>query len=242
MRMFALLLAALMLVAPAQAAKRMALVIGNGAYQDLMPLPNAAKDAEAVATMFTDMGFFVSLGLDLYEADMRKTIDDFAIAAQGAEIIAVYYAGHGSMANGEDFLLPVGFNTEKKAAALANAIGFGDVMLRLTGGREKVIAFIDTNRTSAVEGTSPNGNAGFAPQAGGQQILLSFSTAPGGIALDGQGEHSPYTTALLKHLPVKKQDVEKSVKLMRLDVHEATDGRQIPFDFSNLKKPLVLKP
>ena len=98
--------AALTVCDVALAENRLALVIGNSAYQSAPPLTNPGNDAKAVAELLIGAGFDVVPAADLTQGEMRRTIGDFAarVAAKGQDtIVVVYYAGHGVQVGGEEF-------------------------------------------------------------------------------------------------------------------------------------------
>jgi uncharacterized caspase-like protein len=239
MRIFALVVFLLFTVVPASAAQRIALVIGNSAYAHATVLKNPANDANAMAKMLMDMNFIVSLGLDLDEAEMRKHVADFVDAAAGAELVVFFYAGHGTMANGNDMLLPTDFDPARKADALPTALPVTEVVRAFEATGAAVLAFVDTNRTNYFA-SDLSGVTALQGSGRGRGTLLAFSTAPGSSAQDGTGEHSPFAEALLKHLPKPGMTVEKAMKLVRRDVFTATKGKQAPFDSSSLQSDVVL--
>jgi uncharacterized caspase-like protein len=80
---------------PATAEKRVALVIGNAAYQHVPPLRNPSNDATDIAAKLRGLGFDVVEGIDLQKRDMEKRVRAFAEALNGADVGLFYYAGHG---------------------------------------------------------------------------------------------------------------------------------------------------
>ncbi|HWV43942.1 caspase family protein, partial [Pseudorhodoplanes sp.] len=98
--------AMLLSAAPAQA-KRVALVIGNGAYKSVAPLDNPGNDAADVSAAFDRLGFEVLKVNDGTFDAMRRGLLDFARRARGSEIAIVFYAGHGMEVGGENYLVPV---------------------------------------------------------------------------------------------------------------------------------------
>jgi uncharacterized caspase-like protein len=103
-------LAAALLLAcqPAWAAKRVALVLGNSAYQNVARLPKPVNDAAAMAATLKDAGFdVVDSRHDLMAAETRRALRDFADRARDADIAVVYYAGHGIEVDGTNSLIPV---------------------------------------------------------------------------------------------------------------------------------------
>ena len=110
---------------------RLALVIGNSAYQSAPALPNPVNDAKAVTELLQSAGFEVLPGSDLTQSDMRRSIGDFAdeVASKGPDTVAVvYYAGHGLKVGGENYLVPVDANIKSEAEVALNAIRFDDLM------------------------------------------------------------------------------------------------------------------
>src|SRR5579871_6522130 len=91
----------------ARADKRVAFVVGNGAYRNVATLPNPPVDAAAMAAMLRNLGFDVVEGINLARDDMTKKLLDFGQRAQGADVALFYYAGHGIAVSGVNYLLPV---------------------------------------------------------------------------------------------------------------------------------------
>lgn len=241
MRIVLFVLLAFLSASSGWAGQRLALVFGNADYTHLNKLVNADDDANAVASLFGELGFQVSAGIDVNEAEFRKQVADFAVAAKGADVVALFYAGHGTSANDDLYLLPTDFNLEPREKALATALTVNGIIRTLQSTGATVLAFVDTNRSPFGEGNAPAGVAGQPSNVRDAGTFMSFSTSPGGIALDGKGKHSPYTEALLKHLPTPGIDIEKLASRIRNDVYSATDGQQSPFENSTLRKALVLK-
>src|SRR5271154_4520681 len=94
-------------VGAAYADKRVALVIGNGAYQNVPVLMNPKNDAQDVGKALRDLGFFTIVATDLDRAGMNDALDRFSRTVGGADIALVYYSGHGMQFAGKNFLLPV---------------------------------------------------------------------------------------------------------------------------------------
>jgi hypothetical protein len=85
-------------VAPSHADKRVALVVGNGAYQNLRQLPNPPNNARDLAAVLTSLGFDVDLGIDLRLPEMQRKVTEFARRARGADVALAFFAGHGVQA------------------------------------------------------------------------------------------------------------------------------------------------
>src|SRR5665647_1121814 len=108
LRQFLLAAALLLGCQPALAEKRVALVLGNSAYQNVAPLPNPSNDGAVIAATLKEAGFdIVDSRHDLSAAETRRALRDFADRARDADIALVYYAGHGMEVDGTNYLIPV---------------------------------------------------------------------------------------------------------------------------------------
>jgi hypothetical protein len=91
----------------ALADKRVAFVVGNGAYKNVTPLPNPAIDARSMAALLRNVGFDVVEGTNLTHDKMTEKLLDFGKRAEGADVALFFYAGHGIAVNGTNYLLPI---------------------------------------------------------------------------------------------------------------------------------------
>jgi hypothetical protein len=237
----ALLLAASRMADPAFAqAKRVALVIGNSAYKHTTRLTNPKNDANDVAAKLKALGFGVVEGIDLDKAATDRTILAFAEKLTGAEVGLFFYAGHGMQVGGQNYLVP----TDAKLAT-ASAIDFEMVRLDLvqrTMEREAStnIIIIDAcrdnplsrNLARALGTRSTQVGHGLASAESGEGSLISFSTQPGNVALDGDGRNSPFAEALLKHMGAPGEDLSTILINVRNDVMRATARKQVPWEHS----------
>src|SRR5271154_2814856 len=95
------------LVAPVQAARRLALVIGNDSYQNVQQLKNARSDARAIAAELKSVGFDVTLKTDLTQKLMKSALRDFKAQVQGGDEVGFYFSGHGVPFGGANYLIPI---------------------------------------------------------------------------------------------------------------------------------------
>jgi tetratricopeptide (TPR) repeat protein len=236
--------------APATLGRRIALVIGNGAYAHAPQLVNPAKDAHVIARNLRDMGFEVSDGIDLDRAAMTGLIADFLRAAATANTAVLFYAGHGIQIDGENFLLPIDVefngvsdltsemtNVSTILAGLDDRIRANIVFLDACRGNpiaQKVVQSTDASRAVRVPAglASPSSLGKGATTGAG--TLLAFSTAPGQIALDGDGANSPFSLALARHLGTPGLEVQQMLTRVRAEVVSATHGKQVPWSNSSL--------
>jgi len=243
-RLFLALLAiiAVQLVSPlaAHAQNRVALVIGQSAYQKVVQLPNTANDATQMTKLLTQAGFSVMTANDLSQTAMRQAIAEFAakVAQSGPQTIAaVFYAGHGLQIDGENFLVPVDIDPQRESDIPLEAVRLNDLMNTLgalpTAMRIYMLDACRNNPFPSVAGTAGKGLAMVDTRAGAQGSFISFSTSPGAEAEDGTGADSPYTTALLQ-VAHEAVPIEEAFKRVRVSVARETDGRQIPWESSSL--------
>src|SRR6516164_7563368 len=101
------LICLLFTAASALADKRVAFVVGNGAYKNVAQLPNPPIDAKAMAGVLRNVGFEVVEGINLTRDKMTEKLLEFGKRAQGADIAVFYYAGHGIAISGTTYLLPI---------------------------------------------------------------------------------------------------------------------------------------
>ncbi|WP_437182551.1 caspase family protein [Rhodoplanes tepidamans] len=239
-------LGALGAFASAQAEPRMALVIGNSAYQAVTELPNPANDAKAMAELLSAAGFEVTTAPDLGQAEMRKAIGDFAakVAERGPDTVSlVFYAGHGLQVDGENFLVPVDARIAREADVPLQTVRLADVMNALAAVPSKTrIVILDACRNNPFSEINKVVGRGLAIVDAPSGSIVSYSTAPGSEAEDGEGSNSPYTRALLGVAREPGMPIEQAFKRVRYAVHQVTAGRQTPWESSSLTADFAFFP
>jgi uncharacterized caspase-like protein len=225
----------------ASSESRVALVIGQSAYRAVPALPNAGNDARRMAELLGSAGFAVTSAPDLSQNDMRQAISDFAtkVNASGPDTVAlVFYAGHGLQIDGENYLVPVDLDPKREADVPLQAVRLNDLMNTLGALPTKMrIVMLDACRNNpfpALSGTTGHGLALVDTKAGASGTFISYSTSPGAEAEDGNGDDSPYTTAVLSVTKEPNLPIEEAFKRIRVAVNQATEGRQIPWESSSL--------
>ena len=227
-----------MSVGQALAENRIALVIGNSSYTSVTALPNPANDAKAMTNFLNSAGFQVVQAPDLTQSDMRRTIADFAktVTEKGPDTVAlVFYAGHGLQVDGENFLVPVDARIEREADVPLQAMRLADLMNALSAVPSKSrIVILDACRNNPFSAINKTAGRGLAIVDAPNGSIVSYSTAPGTEALDGDGQNSPYTTALMKIGHEPGLQIEQLLKRVRLDVSNTTARQQFPWESSSL--------
>jgi hypothetical protein len=217
--------------------QRIALVIGNSNYQNVAQLPNPANDAKSIAQLLNAAGFEVISATDLSHNQMIQVMQDFSgkIAGRGPNTVAmVYYAGHGVQLAGENYLVPVDARISSEPDLIDGSVRLVDVMATLEAIPSRMrIVILDACRNNPFPSLNDAGR-GLAIVDAPNGSIVGYSTAPGTEALDGVGNHSPYTNAFLRLAHEKNLPIEQLFKRIRLDVNNSTEGRQTPWESSSL--------
>jgi len=225
--------------------KRVALVMGNSAYEHAPLLPNPKNDAARLTETLERLGFSVVVGLDQGKMAMESTIRDYVRAIRDADVALFFYAGHAMQMGGKNFLIPIDARLEDATAVDFETIELGTILNYMNAPGRLSIALLDACRDNPLArrfrglGTSRSAYVGrglAAPEAGGGNILIGYATAPGEVALDGEGNNSPFTTALLKHIETPGLEIEIMMKRVKADVYASTGGTQSPWHNSALRR------
>ena len=239
--------------AQAEKERRAALVIGNSAYRNSTPLPNPLKDARAVADALKRLGFAVTDGYDLTNAEMVQKLRAFGRSAEGASVALVFYAGHGLQVAGRNYLLPVDAALEREQDLRYEAVALDTILDEAQPAKRLRIVILDACRDNpfavrmarALGATrSASVGRGLAQVADIQtDTLIAYATAADAVAEDGTGGNSPYTAALLEQLDKPGLEINLLFGRVRDSVFKATSGRQRPFTYGSLGgEPFYLVP
>ena len=232
------------------AAKRVALVIGNGAYTNAPALANPKNDAQDMAAALKALGFTVILGADLDKRAMDSRILEFARALSGADAGVFHYSGHGLQVAGVNYLVPVDASLESAAALDFEAVRLDLVQRTMEREAKTNILFLDACRNNPLSrnlaralGTrSAEIGRGLAAAQSGVGTLVSFSTQPGNVALDGSGRNSPYSGPLAKAIGTPGEDILSILTAVRNEVLTATGEKQVPWENHALRARFYFNP
>ena len=220
---------------PAAADRRVALVIGNGAYLHAPHLPNPPHDAEDVAAALKRTGFETIVGLDLDKNKMEDAAIRFARAARNADVAIFYYSGHALQYAGVNYLIPIDAELADEAD-LRRATRVDDILEDLRQAKNLRILVLDSCRDNPLAdqlkrsiGTTRSATIqrGLAKIESPDGTIISYSTQAGRTAADGDGRNSPYTTAFLKHIE-EKEDISTVFHHISADVYSVSGGGQVP--------------
>jgi len=247
-------LEALMGTAPSPAAKgttstppspagprKVALIVGNGAYKNVAALDNPPRDAKLIASTFRELGFAtVTLAPDLSRDKFFAALHEFGLEAEKADWAVVYYAGHGMEIGGVNYLIPVDARLKADSDAETQAVALEQVIAAVAGARKLRLVMLDACRDNPFEKTMQRTialklvNRGFSniePEAG---FMVVYAAKHGETALDGDSVNSPFATVLARVIREPKIEVRKLFDIVRDDVWKATNRTQQPFTYGSL--------
>ncbi|QOG18003.1 Caspase domain-containing protein [Bradyrhizobium arachidis] len=233
-------------LAEAADGRRVALVIGNGAYRNVPALLNPPNDASDVAAALKRLGFAVSLATNASFDAMRRGLIALGREAVGAEMAAVYFAGHGMEINGENWLIPVDAELKRDTDAANEAINLQSVMLQVSSTTSLGLVILDAcrnnpfaakmSRSIATRAASTSGLGRIEPVG---NVLVAYAARDGTTALDGDARNSPFAAALLRNIEVPGVEVTFMFRNVRDDVMEATRNEQQPFVYGSLSRKAI---
>jgi hypothetical protein len=220
---------------PTNSEKRVALVIGNGAYTE-SPLKNPPNDARAMASTLQELGFNVISRIDANQKEMKRAIREFGQAIKGGGVSLFYYAGHGIQSGGENYLIPIGSDIQKEQDIDIEAIRVQSVLAEMdVAGDRMNIVVLDACRNNPFSGSFRSMSRGLTQLLAPAGTYIAFATAPGSIAADGDGANGIYTQALLQEIKQPGQQLEEVFKNVLSTVKKQTNGRQIPWTSSSVE-------
>jgi uncharacterized caspase-like protein len=221
-----------------QSSRRVALVIGNGAYQNIRTLKNPANDAADVAAALQELGFELvggGAGVNLTQAQMRQRIREFGQKLRGGGVGVFYYAGHGVQLNGKNYLIPVEIDVASEADLEDAAVDIQYMLNQLRDSDNGLnIVILDACRNNPFEGRVRDARDGLAEVRAATGTLIAYATAPGSVASDGTGRNGAYTEALLKQLKQPGVEVLEMFRQVREAVYQTSGKKQVPWTNDSL--------
>jgi hypothetical protein len=247
--LLALCLFAGAVVPAAHTEKRVALVIGNSAYENTTELKNPRNDAADMAAVLRRLGFEVFDGIDLNKRSMERTIRQFGIKLANADLALFFYAGHGVAIGGQNYLIPTDARLASEGDADFEALPLSLVLKQMEREAKTSIVLLDACRDNPLArnlartmGTRSSAvGQGLVEVKTGVGTLIGFSTQPGNVATDGAGRNSPYAEALLRFIEQPGKDVSGLLISVRNRVLKETEGRQVPWEHTSLTGQVYLR-
>jgi len=236
----------------AEAANRVALVIGMSKYQTIPTLANAVNDATAIAEKLKSLGFEVDRAIDLPLKDLIHTVSAFSFKSETSDIALIYFAGHGVELNGQNFLIPVDVKITKPSDVGAQAITLKQLLAAVENARKLRIVILDSCRNNpfadwpvqevAKAGTEDFDSTetrslrkqGLAEPSVDKGTLVVYAAKDGEVALDGEDGHSPFAKALIGQLPARNIEIGMMFRQVRDAVLRETKNKQEPHFYGSL--------
>lgn len=227
------------------AASRVALVIGNGAYQNVPLLPNPVNDAMDLTASLTRLGFSVKMLANTKYDEMRRALVEFGEQARGAEIALVFFAGHGIQMGGENWLIPIDARLATDLNVANETIGLQSLTRAVSNTSKLGLVILDACRTNPFLPKMQTTNVSRAVERGfsrvepSDNVLIAYSARDGTIAADGSGRNSPFTQSLLKNIETPGLEISFLFRRVRDDVMRATKREQQPFVYGSLSNESI---
>ena len=226
----------------ALADRRIALVIGNGKYENAGVLANPTNDADAVADLFTKAGFdSVDRRRDLGVVEFKRAVREFVDRAASADVAVVYYSGHGLEIGGVNYLIPVDAKLTSVLDMDDEAVSLDRILVAAGHVKKLSLIILDACRENPFHPVADSarvtrgvsmGLAGVGPTVA--DTLIAFAAKAGSVSYDGDGRNSPFTTALVKYITQPGLDIRLALGKVRDDVLRATNHRQEPYVYGSL--------
>ena len=223
--------------------RRMALVIGNGAY-DGAPLRNPVNDARDLATALTDSGFEVTRLENANLRDLRNSLRDFGdrLKRQGG-VGLFYFAGHGMQVKGRNYLIPVAAQIEREDEVEFESLDANLVLEKLdAAGNRFNIVILDACRNNPFARAFRSSTQGLAQMDAPSGAVVAFATSPGSVASDGTGRNGLYTQHLIENVQRTGLTIEDVFKQVRAGVRRDSGGKQTPWESTSLEGDFYFHP
>jgi formylglycine-generating enzyme required for sulfatase activity len=214
--------------------KRVALVIGNGAYQFVGRLNNPADDAREMAKTLKELNFEVSERIDCDKRQLEAAIDEFGkrLAESGKDTVGMfYYAGHGVELKGRNYLVPVDADVKTESDVQYRGVDAGFVLGKMEDAKNAVnIVILDACRDNPFARAFRSEARGLAEVTAPRGTLIAYATSPRKTATDS-GE---YRKALIAAMTTPELNVLDVFQEVTATVDRATNGNQTPWMASSL--------
>lgn len=223
--------------------RRLALLIGNSAYQK-NALPNPVNDAHDFGAMLSEAGFFTTVRTDLGLRDMEAAVRDFSLELHEGDIVLVFYAGHGIESGGLNYLIPIdNAGLQSEADLKYKAYAASRILDEVAARKAKfAMLILDACRDNPFPSRSGLGSRGLTVMAAPPQLesLILYSTAPGTTAADGSGRNSVFMRSLLAEIQTPNISVRDVFDRVGGAVKAATGGSQVPWlNSTPLSEPFI---
>ena len=216
--------------------RRVALVIGNAAYQYTAPLQNPLNDAQDMARVLTDLQFQVILTTNATLETMADAIFEFGERLKGGGVGLLYYSGHGLQVKGENYLIPIDANVVREDDIKRKTINARDILDKMDEAKSHLnLVFLDACRNNPFPRRVRAVSRGLAGMNAPTGTLLIFATNPDNVAQDGTGRNGAYTKHLLHYITQPGLEVGMLLRRVRTAVKDETGGQQVPWENGSIE-------
>jgi len=217
---------------------RNALVIGNGEYEQVGALDNPTNDAKLMAETLRSLDFNVIEVINASQIDMKRAVRDFGtrLNEAGREGVGLfYYAGHGVQVGGANYIIPVDAKIQGEGDVDIEAVNANSVLSMMEYSNARLsFVILDACRNNPYSRGFRSAARGLAKMNAPTGSFIAYATSPGDVAVDGDGNNSPYTAALVANMEEPGVPIEKMFRNVRNQVRSITDNRQTPWESSSL--------
>ncbi len=230
------------LMTPAQAANRVALLIGNQQYQNDKPLKNPVRDVNLIANALQKVGFRVIKRNNLTRRQIKKALRELHNSLQAGDVALVYYSGHGLQYSNDNYIIPIDADI-----SLANEIPDESMstqqILGYMGQAATRIVILDACRNNPYQTGGKGIGKGLKRQTltSISNTLIAFAAAPNEEALDGHGSNSPYALALANYIGQPGLGIESVFRGVRKQVRTKTGNKQTPWYNASMDNEFYFK-
>jgi formylglycine-generating enzyme required for sulfatase activity len=220
----------------APAERRVALVIGNAAYQYTTSLKNPVNDAQDMARVLQDLQFEVMLKTNATLETMRDAVFTFGERLKGGGVGVLYYSGHGMQVKGENYLIPVDANMVREDDIKYKTLNARDIVEKMDEAKTHLnLVFLDACRNNPFPRSVRAVSRGLASMNAPTGTLLVLATNPDNVAQDGTGRNGTYTKHLLRYITQPGLEVGMLLRRVRTAVREETGGQQVPWENGSIE-------
>lgn len=215
--------------------RRIALVIGNGAYTTAPDLKNPPNDARDMNATLKALGFEVTSGINSSQREIKRLIREFGQKLKAGGLGLFYYAGHGVQSKGRNYIIPIDAEIQSEADVEDSGVDVGLVLNYMDDAQNGLnIVILDACRNNPFARSFRSANDGLAQIDAPGGTLIAYATAPGRVAADGGGENGLYTSELLKAMRVPGLTATDMFMRVRAEVMKRTGNKQVPWEASSL--------
>ncbi len=231
---------------------RRALIIGNDTYQSVPRLANAREDARTIAANLTQLGYQVTLRLDLNERGMKSVLRTFVSQIQGGDEVLFYFAGHGVQLGAANYLLPTDIGGDSEVQVRDEAIQLQRILDDFSDRKAKfTLAVLDACRDNPFKSLGRAiGGRGLAPTSAATGQMVIFSAGVGQQAMDKLSQADTNKNGLFTRIFVQEMQrpglsidrVMKSVRNQVAELARSAGHEQVPAIYDQVLGDFYFRP